>query len=224
MTGINFLTKNQENAESAIENKVPEPTYFEKNKSSKIALNISGLKYEISFKHLKRIPTSRLAQIYYANDVERINEFCDNFNPQENELYFDRDPVIFNNILNYYRSGKLHVLENVCPVAYKDELNYWGISELLVDDCCNMKFYLKQESVLEDIKKNQDTEIKVAEKEEFKNCCPSFRKKLWNILDKPETSCYAKVNFILTIINSIIFISYLKISTIFFYNCIFSKE
>ena len=174
-----------------------EPSYFQKNNLNQLVLNISGFKYEILIKKLNQIQSSRLEKIYHANSIEVINDLCDLFKPNENELYFDRDPSIFNNILNYYRSGKMHVLDNVCPIAFKDELEFWGLNEIVVENCCSLKFFIKKEEVLEEIKKFTPNENinELQEKKNVikKNCYFAIKEKIWDILDRPETSNIAKV-------------------------------
>ena len=52
------------------------------------------------------------------------------YNVQENEFYFDRHPRSFGAIVNFYRTGKLHLGEEGCVIAFKQDLDYWGIDEL----------------------------------------------------------------------------------------------
>ena len=178
--------------------KVPaEPSYFVKNNLYQVVLNIGGFKYEIFIEKLNQIQQSRLEKIYHADSIEDINDLCDFFKPKENELYFDRDPIIFNNILNYYRSGKMHFLDNTCPLAIKDELEYWGLNEIDFEKFCSLNFYLKKENCLEEIQyqKSEDINIKQLKKKISKtNRCITNKEKIWNIVNKPETSINAKVN------------------------------
>jgi hypothetical protein len=40
---------------------------------------------------------------------------------------FPRHPGVFAQILNYYRTGKLHYPTDVCGPLFEEELEYWGL-------------------------------------------------------------------------------------------------
>ena len=67
---------------------------------------------------LKKIPATRLS---------RITEALANYDPVLNEYFFDRHPGVFGQILNYYRTGKLHYPTDVCGPLFEEELEFWGL-------------------------------------------------------------------------------------------------
>ena len=38
-----------------------------------------------------------------------------------------RHPGVFAEVLNYYRTGKLHYPTSVCGPLFEEELEYWGL-------------------------------------------------------------------------------------------------
>ena len=67
---------------------------------------------------LKKIPATRLS---------RLTESLANYDPVLNEYFFDRHPAVFGQILNYYRTGKLHYPTDVCGPLFEEELEFWGL-------------------------------------------------------------------------------------------------
>ena len=63
----------------------------------------------------------------------KILNLCDAFSVEENEYYFDRRPRTFNCILNFYRTGKLHVLDELCVMDFYQELEYWMIDDIYLE-------------------------------------------------------------------------------------------
>ncbi|KAK5969450.1 Potassium voltage-gated channel protein Shaw, partial [Trichostrongylus colubriformis] len=79
----------------------------------RIILNVGGVRHE-TYKHtLKKIPATRLS---------RLTTNLANYDPVLNEYFFDRHPGVFSQILNYYRTGKLHYPLDVCGPLFEEEL------------------------------------------------------------------------------------------------------
>ena len=79
---------------------------------------------------------SRLGKLYRAKTHEEIMQCVDMYSLEDNEFYVDRDPGSFNCILNYHRTGKLHCIDEVCPLEYTDDLKFWMIEENFLESCC----------------------------------------------------------------------------------------
>ena len=55
-------------------------------------------------------------------------------------IYLDRSSQAFRYVLHYYRTGRLHVMEQLCALSFLQEIQYWGIDELSIDSCCRDRY------------------------------------------------------------------------------------
>ena len=85
---------------------------------NRVTLNVGGIRHETYRSTLKKIPATRLS---------RLTEALANYDPLLNEYFFDRHPGVFAQILNYYRTGKLHYPTDVCGPLFEEELEFWGL-------------------------------------------------------------------------------------------------
>ncbi|XP_048871041.1 potassium voltage-gated channel subfamily C member 1-like isoform X5 [Brienomyrus brachyistius] len=102
------------------------PSDFEK-----IIINCGGVRHETYRSTLKTLPGTRL---YCLTEPDAFSNF--DYDPQTDEFFFDRHPLVFAVILNYYRTGKLHCPSNICGPMFEEELAFWGIDELDFETCC----------------------------------------------------------------------------------------
>ncbi|VDM33653.1 unnamed protein product [Hydatigera taeniaeformis] len=163
-------------------------------KSARVILNVGGDKHEVLWKTLDRVPHSRLGRLRYAVTHQDIMQLCDDYNIETNEYFFDRHPQTFGCVLNMYRTGHLHTMEDICILAYHSDLIYWGIEDHNMDPCCLSRYYQKKEHVEDEMKKVNEIFMQEMDDEYFgDNKCAIYRKKLWDILEKPQTSSAARV-------------------------------
>lgn len=85
---------------------------------NRVVLNVGGIRFETYKTTLRKIPATRLS---------KLTEALANYDPVLNEYFFDRHPGVFAQILNYYRTGKLHYPTNVCGPLFEEELEFWGL-------------------------------------------------------------------------------------------------
>jgi len=109
---------------------------------NRVILNVGGIRHEAYKATLKKIPATRLS---------RLTEALANYDPILNEYFFDRHPGVFAQILNYYRTGKLHYPTDVCGPLFEEELEFWGLdanqvislplSPSTITDKCTQRVY-----------------------------------------------------------------------------------
>ena len=93
----------------------------------RVVLNVGGTRHETFLNTLENFPDTRLAWI-----SEQLRK-----NPgRDREFFFDRHPGIFAHILNYFRTGKLHVPRDICGPMFEQELAFWGIDPKQIEHCC----------------------------------------------------------------------------------------
>ena len=104
---------------------------------NRIVLNVGGIRFETYKTTLKKIPATRLS---------RLTEALVNYDPVLNEYFFDRHPGVFSQILNYYRTGKLHYPSHVCGPLFEEELEFWGLDSNQVEPCCWMTYTVHRDT------------------------------------------------------------------------------
>ncbi|KAM9483404.1 delayed-rectifier potassium channel regulatory subunit KCNS2 [Clarias gariepinus] len=124
-----------------------------------VNINVGGLKHSFSSSTLLRFPDTRLCRLLSCDTIDAILQVCDDYDIQEQEFYFDRNPNLFPYVFHFYQTGKLHIMEELCIFSFCQEIEYWGINEFFLDNCCS---YLYHDRRLENHHKSWDEESDVS--------------------------------------------------------------
>lgn len=114
--------------------------------SDRIVINVGGLRHETHLSTLRNILDTRLSCL---SEQHSTGGRGSEFDSTKGEYFFDRHPSVFAQILNYYRTGKLHCPNDVCGPLFEEELSFWGIDEEQVSpSLCNLRRSLLQVSLV----------------------------------------------------------------------------
>ncbi|MBN3301224.1 potassium voltage-gated channel subfamily S member 3a [Amia ocellicauda] len=171
-----------------------------------VNLNVGGFKQKVNQSTLMRFPHTRLGKLLSCKSEEAILELCDDYSVAEKEYYFDRNPCFFRYVLNFYYTGKLHLMEELCVFSFCQEIEYWGINDLSLDSCCSTKYHEQKE-----YEGDRDWDQKSEEQQSFDSSfeelsvmdndiekfegtwCSEIRKNVWLRLENPGYSFSAKL-------------------------------
>jgi hypothetical protein len=174
-----------------------------------IVLNARGVKFEVLVRTLDNVPNGRLNIIkhvidanehstYKTVDLEKLEDVCEHFTDDLNEFYFNKNPVVFQNILKFYQQPvlekKTHInLQDVCPLEQEEEFKYWNIDwEEYLDVCCSVKLDDMRYKLHAEIREtNQIIESLTSEVSYRSKLYPNIRRKIWNVMENPKSSVLA---------------------------------
>uniref|UniRef100_UPI00398E4F98 A-type voltage-gated potassium channel KCND3 isoform X2 n=1 Tax=Pristiophorus japonicus TaxID=55135 RepID=UPI00398E4F98 len=160
------------------------PVDKQKKQDELVILNVSGRRFQTWKNTLERFPDTLLGS------TEK--EFF--FHEESKEYFFDRDPDIFRNVLNFYRTGKLHYPRHECILAYDEELAFFGIIPEIIGDCCYEEYKDRKRENAERLMDDSDSENKAERNLPSRTC----RQTMWRAFENPHTSTLALVFYYVT--------------------------
>lgn len=179
--------------------------------SRRIVLNVGGVRHEIPWRTLARLPRTRLGRLVACRSRTELAGVCDDFDlsPPTPEFFFDRHPRSFCAVVDFHRTGKLHMVdESACVLAFSDDLAYWAVDELYIEPCCQQRYQQRKEQVLEVLRKELD-ELTLGDESdaeadhraaalsaggEGERCAVLWRRRVWDLTEKPQSSLPARVS------------------------------
>ncbi|XP_075037643.1 voltage-gated potassium channel KCNC1-like [Mixophyes fleayi] len=156
--------------------------------SRRVVINVGGVRFETYASTLQSLPGTKL-----ANLSEQTPCNVNDYDPQRNEFFFDRNPKVFGYILDYYRTKHLHCPDNMCKSVIMEELSFWEVSRSHLSHCCWLKMNNKSRD-LEDFISWDDS---IQNDQQQLLCNPSrvdyswrgrWQPKVWSLFEKPYSS------------------------------------
>ena len=131
------------------------------SRSNSVLISVSGLVISLSRRQLNKYPNTRLAQqflhsksttsnstsLYNGGHCATSQKVQMDENHEEVTMpisdkqtvvvyYFNRNPLLFVHIIDFYRTGMLHFPHQYCWTSVADELAYWRIDTSFLAECC----------------------------------------------------------------------------------------
>lgn len=139
--------------------------------SERLAINVSGMRYETQLRTLAQFPDSMLG------DPRRRSRY---FDPLRNELFLDRNRACFDAILYFYQSGgRLRRPANIPLDIFMDELLFYELGEDI------MNRFREDEGFPKDEERPLPTN--------------EIQKTLWMLFEHPESSSGARIIAIISV-------------------------
>ncbi|KAL3880117.1 hypothetical protein ACJMK2_032386 [Sinanodonta woodiana] len=153
-----------------------------------VTLNVGGSVFMIRKSLLQKRPGTRLAEICHNNEE---------YNLEHDWYFFDRNPEIFNSILDLYRTeGLLHLSKHLCGATVQEELRFWKIPLSAVADCCfsGISQHEGDKTMMERLKCSIESQggPMYTEEELCSSWCNQFKSRIWTFLNTPNSSSGAK--------------------------------
>lgn len=166
-----------------------------------ITLNVGGTLFVTFRETLNKYPNTKLGSLNDSSPYYRKNK---------NYYFFDRNPELFNTILDFYRNDILHFPSHVCSGLWHQELRYWGLSVSAISECCYTTYvkYSNDDVVIQNLRRTLDEGSTFTQghislnanesKSDMDMSIPpevslDFRSKFWICLSNPRSSTLAQV-------------------------------
>ncbi|TEA15377.1 hypothetical protein DBR06_SOUSAS5010086, partial [Sousa chinensis] len=170
-----------------------------------LRVNVGGVRRRLSARALARFPGTRLGRLQAAASEEQARRLCDDYDAAAREFYFDRHPGFFLSLLHFYRTGRLHVLDEQCVFAFGQEADYWGLGESALATCCRARYLERRVARPRVWDEDSDTLSSVGPcPEEISDVqrelahyravrCGRLRRRLWLTMENPGYSLPSKL-------------------------------
>lgn len=153
--------------------------------SEEVQINVGGTLFITKWSTLHKHRNTLLGSL------SNTSEF---YSKKKQYFYFDRNPDYFNIILDFYRNGHIHFPTHVCGWIWKQELQFWRISETEISECCYPTYvkYDKNRAVTEYIK-NAFIVYTAEYQTKAVSCLTGITQRIWLFLEEPTSSLAARV-------------------------------
>ncbi|XP_071178502.1 potassium voltage-gated channel protein Shaw-like isoform X1 [Mytilus edulis] len=155
-----------------------------------VKINVGGQLFQTYRSTLQNIPRTRLSELETTSP---------NYDTETKSYFFDRNPAIFQCVLDFYRDGVMHIPRDVCVRQIENDLSFWGLAFSNLADCCRR--YLEEslndiasyEALIDEVRNVPKHLYSVHSKTYNHYDYSSWRIRLWEFLDDFTSSKCSKI-------------------------------
>lgn len=169
-------------------------TCYRRPLTKRVTINVGGRKFIVKENVFEKFPYSLLGNL----------KKCSYYDKEKKEYFFDRDPDAFRYVLEYCRTGRLHVSDEECFTGLLDELDFFRIptTEIYNCTCCEEETNFNLQQII-------DKRIEQARgSTEVKFIPHTIREKVWEFFSNEDyssaASFYSNIVHIITVLSVIL--------------------
>ncbi|XP_072837206.2 voltage-gated potassium channel KCNC1 isoform X1 [Pogona vitticeps] len=182
-----------------------------KPNQEKVTLNIGGIRYETYTNTLRALPGTKLCRL---TEPQASHTF--DYNPDSKEFFFDRNAALFEEVLNYYRTQRLHCPAAICRSVLEEELAFWEIPHVPLAPCCGWRLTAAEEQQGacnlwdDEERQNEGQDLGVQREGGHAGWRTRWQPQIWPLFENPHSSlgakCLAAVSLLFNISICILFL------------------
>ncbi|XP_069122403.1 potassium voltage-gated channel protein Shaw-like [Argopecten irradians] len=154
-------------------------------------VNVGGRQFEVSRQVMVSIDGSRLQRLVHEDPS------C------MTDIFFERPSGPFEAILAYHQTGKLHIPGDLCPGAFKDELDFWNICAEALETCCYHRYltYIHEQAVMAGFmeKSQKDAVSGAGGCDKTSSKWTRMRSRMRTVFDNKDGSLVTQVYFVFSV-------------------------
>ncbi|XP_074662926.1 voltage-gated potassium channel KCNC2-like [Tubulanus polymorphus] len=119
---------------------------------------------------------------------------------RDKPVFYDRHPLVFLTVLDYYRTGELHYPMTVCGAVVKRELDYWGIPQRKMQPCCvtNFSAYFTSSRICINESQHTKSNDLLKKSKSARTSWKRLQYKMTYLFENPTASCAALVTALIS--------------------------
>ncbi|XP_071177742.1 potassium voltage-gated channel protein Shaw-like [Mytilus edulis] len=160
-----------------------------------VYINVGGTLFQTKLSILHKYPDTLLGSL------TNLSEF---YNKENGQFYFDRNPELFNTVLDYYRNDVIHLPTHLCGWLWKSELEFWRISLAHISECCFQTYVKYDEKEATAAKLRETFATSSFENSQVLTPLNRIRHRVWLFIDEPDSSIYARVFSIIFLVTVVV--------------------